>query len=441
MPRTLTTIENNDRPDPKATKPKRVRAAARMSDITDIYGGKVRIFRTTHSGDVYQMRMWIAEEQKYVRRTLKTRDKTAALKLAEDEFIIYKAKVLNGEKLFSLTADELRERYLKYSKERVEGNQISAGRFSNIRTFTKHYLQFVGKTARIQNIPKLSFRNYRAFRQKTLPSITMTVVRNEAITISQMYGWAVEQGYLAQTQFPDFGEIKVPRDEVRRKGYSVIEYKQIIDIAKFWYQKVPKNHPERDKEIYYRRSVRDFIVIMANCGLRTGELLNLRFREVALHGDKTATVTILRDTTKVRKERGIRVRRGDIFGRRKEYSPFSAPNHFVFSDFDKERQIPKDILYEYYRALMLEVKAKYPDFDAKKTAYSLRHFFITVQLSAGQVSPYKIARYTGTSLQQIQDHYDGLKDLEISNEIIKQRISFKAEEDEVVSLAGDLKED
>jgi hypothetical protein len=62
-------------------------------------------------------------------------------------------------------------------------------------------------------------------------------------------------------------------------------------------------------------------------------------------------------------------------------------------------------------------------------------------LSAGQVSPYKIARYTGTSLQQIQDHYDGLKDLEISNEIIKQRISFKAEEDEVVSLAGDLKED
>jgi hypothetical protein len=44
-------------------------------------------------------------------------------------------------------------------------------------------------------------------------------------------------------------------------------------------------------------------------------------------------------------------------------------------------------------------------------------------------------------LQQIQNHYDGLKDLEISNEIIKQRISFKAEEDEVVSLAGDLKED
>ncbi len=437
MPRTLTTIEKND----LAQKPKRKRAASRMSDITDIYEGQIRIFRTTHSGDVYQLRMWIPEEQKYVRRTLKTRDKAEAIKLAQKEFILYQAKVLNGEKLFSLTADELRDRYLKYAKERVEGNQISAGRYSNIRTFTKHYLEFVGKTSRIQNIPKLRFRDYRAFRQKKLSTITMTVVRNEAITISQMYGWAVEQGYIAQAQFPDFGEIKVPRDEVRRKGYSIIEYKQILDIAKFWHQKAPKNHPERDKEIYYRRSVRDFIVIMANCGLRTGELLNLRFREVAMHGDKTATVTILRDTTKVRKERSIRVRRGDIFGRRKDYSKYNNPNDYVFSDFDKERQIPKDILYEYYKALMLEVKAKYTDFDATKTAYSLRHFFITVQLSAGQVSPYKIARYTGTSLQQIQDHYDGLKDKEISNEIIKQRISFKAEEDEVVALAGDLKED
>lgn len=437
MPRTLTTIEKND----LAQKPKRQRAASRMSDITDVLDGQVRIFRTTHSGDVYQMRMWVTEEQKYVRKTLKTRDKTTALKIAQDEFIIYKAKVLNGEKLFSLTADELRDRYVKYVKERVEGNQISVGRFGNIRTFTKHYLEFVGKTSRIQNIPKLRFRDYRAFRQKKLPTITMTVVRNEAITISQMYGWAVEQGYIAQTQFPDFGEIKVPRDEVRREGYSVIDYKQIIDIAKFWHQKVPKNHPERDKEIYYRRSVRDFIVIMANCGLRTGELLNLKFREVALHGDKTATVTVLRHTTKVRKERTIRVRRGDIFGRRKEYSTYKEKDNYVFSDFDKERQIPKDALYEYYKALMKEVKAKYPDFDETKTSYSLRHFFITVQLSAGQVSPYKIARYTGTSLQQIQDHYDGLKDLEISNEIIKQRISFKAEEDEVVALAGDLKED
>ena len=73
-----------------------------MSDVIDIFDGMVKVFRTTHSGDVWQMRMYVAEEQRYIRKSLKTRDKEIAIGIAQKEFIFYQAKILNGQKIFSI---------------------------------------------------------------------------------------------------------------------------------------------------------------------------------------------------------------------------------------------------------------------------------------------------------------------------------------------------
>ena len=104
MVQSRTVTQNNSRDTPEAPK-KRARQVARMSEVTEIYDGKIRIHKTTHSGDVWQMRMYIPEERKYIRASLRTRDKQVAKTLAENEFIKYRAKLLNGEKIFSLSAD------------------------------------------------------------------------------------------------------------------------------------------------------------------------------------------------------------------------------------------------------------------------------------------------------------------------------------------------
>ena len=39
-----------------------------------ILGGKAKTFRVPKSGDVYQFQMWLVEEKKYLRKTLKTKD-------------------------------------------------------------------------------------------------------------------------------------------------------------------------------------------------------------------------------------------------------------------------------------------------------------------------------------------------------------------------------
>lgn len=402
---------------PTASK-KKVIKTPRMTDITDILDGLVRIYRTPRSGDVWQMRMYVQSEQKYVRKSLKTRDKRVALELAKDEGLIVLSKVRNGEKVFSITAGELQKLYLAHITEQVTGNQISEGRARNIKSFTNRYVEFLGNNETIQNIPERKFIEYRQFRQKQVPTIKLTVIVNESITIKQMYRWAVAEGLLQKHYLPDFGKIKVPIDDTRRDGYTLEEYTQLVDAAGKWYQKVPTDHPTREQEVYYRRSIRDFIVLMGNFGFRTGELRQLQYMNVKVHPDKTATVTVQPETTKVKRKREVRGRRGDIFARRKTYSPFIKREDYIFSNFSSNTPLSMETLYAYFHELAALVQNEHPNFDVEKTPYSLRHFYISYHLLSGKVSPYEIAKLAGTSVKQIEKHYDHVQNSHIAKKIL-----------------------
>jgi integrase len=437
MLHTLRPIELNSR-NKKDKNLKTSEKVSRMSEVTDIFDGHVRIFKTTNSGDVYQMRMYVQEEKRYIRKSLKTRDKQLALSLAQKEFIFYQAKILNGEKLFSLTANEMRERYLKYVQTLVDEKQISIGRQTNIKTFTKHYLEFVGKNSKIQNIDKKFFQGYRSFRQKKKSDITMTVVVNESITIKQMYKWCVNEGLIQSGYVPDFGKIKVRKNEVRRIGYSIEEYRQLVDVSKRWYSKVSKEHILKDEEIYYRKTIRDFIVLMGNYGFRTGELRLLKWKDVKVHQDETSTITIHYENTKVRESRTITGRRGDVFIRRKTYSKYVENDDYIFSHYRRNDVITKDVLYDYFQKLVKDVKLKYEDFDTEKTLYGIRHFWISLHLLVGKIDVFKISRLSGTSPNQIYKHYDNVKDEQISKQYLSYNLTF--DKNNEIILDDDYKE-
>ena len=409
----------------------------RMSDVLDIFDGNVRIFRTTNSGDVYQMSMYVKDEKRYIRKSLRTRDKEIAIASAQKEFIFYQAKIMNGEKLFSITANELRNKYLEYIEKQVKEKQLSIGRQTNIKTYTKHYLNFVGKNTKILNIDKKEFQKYRSYRQSKKSDIRMSVVQNESITIKQMYKFAKNEGFINQNYELDFGKLKVDKNESSRIAYEVSDYKKLISVAMFWYKKVSDVHVTRNEEIYYRKTIRDFILLMGNYGFRTQELRLIKWKDVVIHNDETVTITIRKENAKTKKERKVRGRRSDIFLRRKTYSNFTDSDCFVFSRFDRDEEISKTILYDYYNSLIKEVKEKYKDFQ-EQDLYSLRHFFITSHLIASKISVYDLAKYCGTSLQQISNTYDNVKMEEISKKLLSY--SFKFDKNNNIVLDDEIKD-
>jgi hypothetical protein len=69
-------------------------SATRISNAFDLFDGRIRIYQTTHSGNVWQFQMYVQTEQRYVRKSLKTRDKGIAAERAETMFIEYSSKII-----------------------------------------------------------------------------------------------------------------------------------------------------------------------------------------------------------------------------------------------------------------------------------------------------------------------------------------------------------
>ena len=86
-------------------------------DETDILGGKAVILMNVH--EIWQFRMWVASEKKYVNESLKTRDKALAIELAENKVYAIGYKLQQGEKIFGITVDEACNEFLKYKEKQV----------------------------------------------------------------------------------------------------------------------------------------------------------------------------------------------------------------------------------------------------------------------------------------------------------------------------------
>jgi len=389
----------------------------RMSEEETFFDGKCMIYRTTNSGDVWQFRMYAEGEQKYIRLSLKTRNIIEAREKARKYFIEYSSKILRGEMLFSIDVNKFREKYLEYQEERVNAGMVSRGRFNNIKTYTKTFIEFIGDETKLSSISENKFEEYRAFRQKKKSDIKMTVVVNELLSIRQMFNWGKRKGLINKDFELDWGEIKVNKNEVKREGYSFEEYKVLSKYASKWYTRVSEYDDKKDEEQYFRRTVRDFIGIMANYGMRTGELLQLKWKDVKIN-QKTGMVQILirAETSKVDKNRENTGKRADIFIRRKLYSKFTNDDDFVFSDFNIRRMMSKDRLYRYYNKLCEEIENDELKWK-RKDIYAIRHMYITVHLLLGRVDPYTIAKWAGTSLVQIQKHYDNVNDKQVSQKM------------------------
>lgn len=402
-------------------------------DVFEILDGQVKIYRT--NSKVWQYQLWIKEEQKYVRESLQTDDKESAVNKATERFIYYRSRILKNEKVFSITSSELRDDFLIYIQNQVDNQQLSKGRQSNIKTFTKHYLKFVNEKSKIQNIPPKFFRDYLTFRRTSKSDILVSVVINESVTIKQMYRFGVDKGHINSDYCPDFGVMKKPQDEGIRDSFTIDEYGMLINISKNWYK--DKSISDNEEEKYYRRLCNDFILVMANGGFRTQEVRLLKWKDIKKISETDkgvyAEVIVRAENTKIRKSRTLEMRRGDVFQRIKSYSNYTEKDDFVFSVYDKNEVISKRRLYTVFNQLRELVSTIHSDFDNTKSLYSLRHFWITIRILAG-LNVYDIAKISGTSLVQIQKHYDAATSLITSKKMNKNSLRFDEHGDVVIDV-------
>jgi hypothetical protein len=109
------------------------------------------------------MSCWVREQQRYYRKSLRTKDLGEAKQLATEEYVEVKARLRNGEMVFSKTARALVDEYLAEEAKRVrpQGRHqggISQGRLDLIRSVLNRHFLPTSERAResIRSIPSRS---------------------------------------------------------------------------------------------------------------------------------------------------------------------------------------------------------------------------------------------------------------------------------------------
>ena len=246
-----------------------------MQETHEILGGKALIFRVKASGDIWQFRMWIAEEKKYLRKTLQTTDTETAIKRAETKYLEIYSDVKTGKKIFGITLSELISAYIAWRSKDVAGGKITSGRLLTIQSQLRNLVRYISKDTKISGLDRSSLYDYAQWRRTDKSKTQDVTIRNEQVTFNHMIAYAYRNGLAHFDKF-DFQSIKI-KDIKTRDIFSLNEYDDLVKYLQVW---VSSKRKISAAEQLHRMLIRDCILIASNTMLRVGELWQLRWKDI-----------------------------------------------------------------------------------------------------------------------------------------------------------------
>jgi integrase len=400
----------------------------------EILNGKAQVIRTGASGDVWQFRMWIEAEQKYVRESLKTRDLDEALRKGEEKVFQILSDVSSGRKLFGTTLEGLCKAYVDWRQEDVDLGNITQGRLGTIKSQLKHFISFKSPDLKIAELSRESYYDYENWRRKTTPNTQKVTIRNEHATFNHMFAYGYREG-MCHIDKLNFRKISVKGKDIgRRDIFSLEEYGKLVRYMRtYTSQKSCPVETEREERLL----VRDCILVASNTMLRVGELWNLKWGDIkgfeTTFDDKEQEVQLVKikvrgEISKTGSSRSVVSRGGEYLKRIKSRAKYDSKTDYIFTEIDGAVKLSRKKYYLHWKNLMYGIGIE--DYTTRKlTWYSLRHFGITCRLRS-KVPIADIAKVAGTSSNHIENTYghfddDMLRDTALQNfSINKDGISW-----------------
>jgi integrase len=402
-----------------------------LTETHEIMGGHAKVYRTSQNGGFYQLGVWVASEGKMYRRSLRTKHLETAIAKAEQEYIRIRSMEDTGKRVFSENVVITVNRYIDYRQSDVVSGQIVSGRLSTIAAHLRNMLTFLDGNMNVSEIHKNTFKDYYNFRKKkTNYAVNDDTIRNEYSTIRMWWKWLYSNGLASftpdQLEFQKFNRRSLQAD-VRRDTFTDAEYKKLHTVMRSY---ASKKNCSDEHEYHIREVLRNYILILANTGLRTGEADQLKwgdileYEEIVYEGDMRDIVylNVRAETSKVRKTREVICREAIYFRRIAAISEHKGIDDFIFAT-KKGKRLTARHKSDFWNAVisLSGIQAT----NRKLTPYSLRHYFITQRWNAG-VSLKDIAMSCGTSAHQVEKVYyhlnrETLKETALRNKRAKHR--------------------
>jgi integrase len=384
----------------------------------DLMGGRLHVYKRPNSR-FWQCSAYVAGKNR--RQSTKQESLAHAKDYAEDWYLDLRGKSRSGEikagKTFRAASEVFRREYEIITQGQRSPKYVQL----HAEILRVHLLPFFGsmilsditpgkvqeyRLDRIQNpkpIPPSSTASKAKERSSALKTAKKEIIAlklrppparktlaQEIVTLRQVLKTAHRHGWI---QFvPDFSApYKTSGKITHRAWFSPAEYRQLYQATR-QRAKQPRNNRWR----WHCEQLHDYVLFMANTGLRPDEAARLEFRDVTAVKDDSTEEIILE--IEVRGKRGV----GYCKSTTGAVRPF-------FRLRKRNKPNPTDCLFpgnhrELFNTILDELKLKRDRDGNRRTAYSLRHTYICLRLMEG-ADIYQIAKNCRTSVEMIEKHY------------------------------------
>ncbi|MGD0947837.1 MAG: phage integrase SAM-like domain-containing protein [Candidatus Binatia bacterium] len=397
-----------------------------MTETHTILGGKVHVYRRPKSSH-WQCATYLAGKNR--RQSTKEDSLSKAKEIAEDWYLQLRGKLRSGEIKTEKTFRDASEQFLREYDIITEGERNKVYVDGQHWRSRVHLVPFFGHMG-LSEITGGTVQEYRihrheeAMKKRGKPPARNTL-HQEIVTLRQTLKTAVRQGWL--DRLPDLSEPYRASSKIsHRAWFSPEEYRKLYEATRR-----RAHEPKNARYKWESEQLHDYVLFMANTGLRPDEASRLQFRDVTIVHDEALGDTILE--IEVRGKRGVgycKSMPGAVrpFERLKARNVARAAEQALAAsralktaesganDSDPKPPPPKrtepnptDPIFpkthrDLFNIILAEEGLKTDREGRPRTAYSLRHTYICLRLMEG-ADIYQIAKNCRTSVEMIEKYY------------------------------------
>lgn len=369
-----------------------------MTQKHTLFGGKLHLYKRENS-KFWQCAAFLKGQNR--RKSTGEESLSLAKEVAEDWYLGLRGRARDGllknEKSFKHAAEQFKREYLVIT----EGQRAETYVTGMMRKLDNYIVPYFGDRG-LSEVTAGLIQEYRIHRQSF--SVKRhnqkkehsgkrphhNTIHQEIVALRQVLKTAVRHGWL--DRLPDLSQPYATNKKVtRRAWFAPDEYKRLYEATRRRIRAAArKNHRWSAEQLH------DFVLLMANTGLRPDEIKRLEYRDVEIVEDQDTEEVIL--LISVRGKRGVGYCKS-MPGAVRPFERLQKRNNGA----PTEPLFPKSH-NELLNAILDEEDLKFDREGQRRTAYSLRHTYISMRLSEG-ADIYQVAKNCRTSVEMIEKYY------------------------------------
>ena len=259
-------------------QPNQVRAPIRLAN------GQLHIF---DRNGIFHARI-LVKPYTYFYRTLKTRNRQQAIEAGRKLLHTIEFKQDAGLPVTSRNFNAVIDEYVQFRTKQHAQGHTSIHMLRQIKRVVKFWRKYIGDQS-IEGIGNKELSGYTEWRKgyyaqfKTLPKNAKLNPADKTLQWETTLGksiifWAHEQGYRGNQPLPTFSF--TPKKIRVRPAFELFEYRRLLRTLIRWQRDCPN-----ETWLHTRRLLTDYVLVLANSGMRVGEANNLKIRDLETFED------------------------------------------------------------------------------------------------------------------------------------------------------------